>query len=227
MGHLELEQAFWCAESSLLAVLRMHFDLPVSTDEVQGAEPARVSKCVECVVDSWERKGVFASNRIEFSVINAKPKCAILLLDQHDWRCPWAVEIGVLYWSGLAVLTGQTGVPEIGSIVATEVCLYSTTVSEPGLSRRTGKPFEEGVTKALATHTGSFLVQACSRMHGCAGRGGSRLLWVGTHASSQAGGILTVSTRATVIGKFGAGCGCIKGIYRRVPCDMQSPLSHV
>ena len=140
-------------------------------------------------------------------------------------------EIGALYWSGLAVLTGQTGVPEIGSIVATEVCLYRTTVSEPGLSRRTGKPFEEGVTKALATHTGSFLVQACSRMHGCAGRGGSRLLWVGIHAStsnSQAGGILTVSTRATVIGEFGTGCGCIKGIGGcLVICKVRFPMSRI
>ena len=105
-------------------------------------------------------------------------------------------KIGVLYLSGLAVLTGQIGVTENGSIVAKEVCLYSELV----LSRRTGKPFEDGVTKALAIHTKKI----CSRMYGRAGRGGTQSLWCASTSNSQAGGILTVSTRATVIGRVGS-----------------------
>ena len=94
--------------------------------------------------------------------------------------------------------------PTMGSIVATEVCLCRTTESELGLIRRTGKPLGEGITKALATPTGRCFVRICSRMHGCTGSGHTESFWLCTHAStsnSQAGGILTVSTRETVRGE--------------------------
>ena len=65
-------------------------------------------------------------------------------------------------------------------------------------------PWGEGVTKALATHTGRLFVLVCSRMHGCEIGGHTELFCACTQANtsnSLAGEILTVSTRETMSGE--------------------------
>lgn len=100
----------------------------------------------------------------------------------------------------------------MGSIVATEKCLFRTTV----LRRQTGMPWGEGVARVLATHTGRLFVLVCSRMHGCEMRGHTELFCVCTHANtsnSLAGRILTVSTKETMSGEVG---GCDRGGGREI-----------
>jgi len=118
----------------------------------------------------------------------------------------------------------------MGSAVATEVCLFRTTGSELGLRRQTGMPWGEGVTRALATHTGKAFVLACSRMHGCEIGGHTELFYMCTHANtsnSQAGVILTVSTRETMSGELdGCGCGGDRGIGGDCEtCRVRCPMS--
>ena len=97
--------------------------------------------------------------------------------------------------------------------MAIEVCLYKVIVSELGLSSRIDTPSGdtpsgEGVTKALATHTGRCFECNCSRRQVWDVSGNAERLGMCTHAitsNSLDGGFLTVLTRETTIGE-GDGC---------------------
>lgn len=78
--NFELKQALWSAEYNLLTIVWMHFNLSISTYEVQGGEPM----CVKGVINPWERIGIFASNSIEVVVVDAKSQCPVLLFDKHN-----------------------------------------------------------------------------------------------------------------------------------------------
>ena len=68
----------------------------------------------------------------------------------------------------------------------------------------------QGVTRALAMHTGRHFVCVCSRIHACENKGHLELFSDCTHAftfNSLVGGILMISTSETVRGVMLDVCG--------------------
>ncbi|XP_003370308.1 hypothetical protein Tsp_15820 [Trichinella spiralis] len=79
----ELEDSQGCGKRCLLQVFFGDFDLPVAGRQVEGAEPLGPRQRIQRIVYARDGLGVDARQCIQPAIVDAKPRGAVLLSDQH------------------------------------------------------------------------------------------------------------------------------------------------
>lgn len=87
----ELIESFMSAKSRLVSIRWVHADLVVPCPEVQFREEDSVVQLIEQLFDQWNGEFVFDGYVVKLPIVNAKPPRSVLLVNQYDGCCKWAL----------------------------------------------------------------------------------------------------------------------------------------